>query len=163
MMPLRRHDAVFNRIRLVPRPAWADLLGPCWRWQGSHDYNGYPIGTWSDNPRGVHRYVYEQFRGKVPAHLQMDHLCRVRDCCNPNHLEPVTREENRRRGLVNQNKYKTHCQHGHLLEGDNLYVYRGKRHCRECRRVWGRRRWATHNDLMVEQQRRRRAAKKRGA
>jgi hypothetical protein len=42
--------------------------------------------------------VYEALTGSIPADLQLDHLCRVRNCVNPAHLEPVTPRENVRRG-----------------------------------------------------------------
>jgi hypothetical protein len=31
---------------------------------------------------------------KIPDGLTLDHLCRNKSCVNPDHLEPVTREEN---------------------------------------------------------------------
>jgi hypothetical protein len=45
----------------------------------------------------AHRWAYEHFIGPIPAGLEIDHLCRVRHCVNPAHLEPVTKSENRRR------------------------------------------------------------------
>lgn len=68
---------------------------PCWVWQwGIFQTTGYGMyrqGT-------AHRYVYEQARGIVPGGLELDHLCRVRECVNPDHLEAVTHAENVRRG-----------------------------------------------------------------
>lgn len=46
---------------------------------------------------GPHRKVYAAARGPIPAGLTLDHLCRVKACVNPDHLEPVTRAENVRR------------------------------------------------------------------
>jgi hypothetical protein len=45
----------------------------------------------------AHRYAYEWLIGPIPIGLDLDHLCRTRECVNPNHLEPVTRKENIRR------------------------------------------------------------------
>jgi hypothetical protein len=45
----------------------------------------------------AHRVVYEALVGPVPDGLELDHLCAVRNCVNPGHLEPVTRAENNRR------------------------------------------------------------------
>jgi hypothetical protein len=42
--------------------------------------------------------MYEIHIGKIPDSLCIDHLCRRRDCCNPAHLEAVTRATNNRRG-----------------------------------------------------------------
>ena len=46
----------------------------------------------------AHRHYYERVRGPIPANRQVDHLCRVRACVNPDHLELVTARENIRRG-----------------------------------------------------------------
>lgn len=47
----------------------------------------------------THRFVYSEIVGEIPERLQLDHLCRVRACCNPDHLEPVTQAENIRRAV----------------------------------------------------------------
>lgn len=66
---------------------------PCWVWQRSLSPKGY--GTcWHGS---AHRYYYQQAKGPIPDGLQLDHLCRVRACVNPDHLEPVTNVENVRR------------------------------------------------------------------
>lgn len=44
-----------------------------------------------------HIYYWEKSRGPVTDGMQLDHLCRNRCCVNPDHLEPVTFEENQRR------------------------------------------------------------------
>lgn len=71
-------------------------------------------GCWTKNPKDqerndykevnvdgkvvkFHRFVYEYFRGKIPEGLVLDHLCRNKWCCNPDHLEPVTVSENAQR------------------------------------------------------------------
>jgi hypothetical protein len=74
--------------------------------------------------------------GPIPEGMEIDHLCRNRGCVNPEHLEPVTRQENIRRSqsISVANAAKTHCPYGHLLSGANLYLRpnRGGRACREC-------------------------------
>lgn len=60
---------------------------PCWIWQGRLNRSGY----------GPYRSTYIKHRGQVPRGLQLDHVCRVRACCNPDHLQPVTPQENIRR------------------------------------------------------------------
>jgi len=89
-----------------------------------------------------HRWSYEYWNGKIPEKLQIDHLCRNRACVNPLHLEAVTLVENLRRGIQSTgNPKKTHCKYGHPLSGRNLYVRsNGKRYCKECQRIRGRRR-----------------------
>jgi len=66
----------------------------------------------------------------------VDHLCRVKLCINPAHLEYVTSAENVRRGFspFMLNARKTHCSHGHRLDGDNLFYDQGKRQCLTCHR-----------------------------
>ncbi len=115
---------------------------PRWVWQKSLNPKGYGrirIGGRGGRDHQVHRVAYEQFVGPIPHGLQIDHLCRVRSCCNPTHLEPVTVRENGRRGTAGTNlalwqAAKTHCPRDHPYSGQNLYVDRtGRRHCRTCR------------------------------
>ena len=106
---------------------------PCWVWLKSRYANGYGQYSRRDGYRGLaHRAYYQIHVGPIPDGFVLDHLCRNRACVNPDHLEPVARGENTRRG---GNAAKTHCDHGHPLSGDNLYVDpRGRRQCKACRR-----------------------------
>lgn len=92
----------------MARPAaerfWSrvDVRDPveCWPWTGLKDRDGY--GRFRVNAQqkafGVHRWAYMSLRGPIPEGLVIDHLCRVRHCVNPDHLEAVTNAENVRRG-----------------------------------------------------------------
>lgn len=87
----------------------------------------------------VHRILYEVKHGPVPEGLECDHLCRVRHCVNPDHIEPVTKRENQRRGegIVGKQIRQTHCIRGHLLEGENIRTYgRTVRDCVLCMKVY---------------------------
>ena len=98
-----------------------DATGPCWLWTGRlHDGYGYiSVGP---RQRRAHRLVYELLVGPVPPDLDLDHLCRIRRCVNPDHLEPVTRRENLRRSpLIYRRPAGTHCRNGHQRTPENAY------------------------------------------
>jgi hypothetical protein len=74
------------------------------------------------------------FRGPIPLGKEPDHLCRVRRCCNPDHMELVTSRENVLRGVspAANNARKTHCNRGHELTGNNVRIYKNRRICLAC-------------------------------
>jgi hypothetical protein len=113
----------------------------CWLWIAAKDTHGY--GRFWDGERLLmaHRVTHENRFGPIPTGLQSDHLCRVRACVNPDHIEPVTPKENTLRGNGPSAiaARKTHCIHGHEFSTNNTRVYRGKRHCRTCRRAYNAR------------------------
>lgn len=75
-----------------------DALGACWEWSASRTPLGY--GRFFDGSAMVlaHRFAYTTLCGGIPDGLDLDHLCRNPCCVNPDHLEPVSRAENSRRG-----------------------------------------------------------------
>lgn len=123
-----------------PVPAAKPELGPCWLFTGTHSGSGY--GNISHQNRGVyaHRAAYELLVGPIPLGFELDHLCRVRHCVNPRHLEPVTRTENilRGEGACAKNSRKTHCINGHPFDEVNTrWRPNGQRTCRACERSTG--------------------------
>ena len=83
-----------------PVPERRTDLGPCWIWTGSiNPKSGYGQFHRSKLPEPAHRYGYELAKGEIPAGLHIDHLCSVRACVNPAHLEAVTQHENNIRAL----------------------------------------------------------------
>jgi hypothetical protein len=70
---------------------------PCWIWQLAKGTNGYGMSSTATGKVLAHRLYYEHKYGPIPTDRQLDHLCRVRACVNPDHLEPVTGAENVRR------------------------------------------------------------------
>jgi hypothetical protein len=114
----------------------ADAAG-CWIWTGRLNSNGYGLTTVKSASRVAHRAIYEVLVGPIPAGLQLDHLCRVRRCVRPAHLDPVTQRINLLRGetLTSQAAAATHCPMGHEYAGANLYRRpNGARMCRACHR-----------------------------
>lgn len=114
-----------------------DGLG-CWRWKKALNTYGYGVVTVRGfKTQQAHRIAYELCVGPIPDGLEIDHLCRVRSCVNPSHLEPVTRRENLIRGIgfPGENKRKTHCPQGHEYTPENLlpaHAKVGHRTCRLC-------------------------------
>lgn len=105
----------------------------CWLWQGATKADGY--GTYRPNggekTQSVHRWSYEQFVAPIQDGDTIDHLCRVRNCCNPRHLEAVGFDVNMLRSR------RTTCRNGHEYTAENSYQYpdkqgRWKRACRQC-------------------------------
>jgi hypothetical protein len=72
---------------------------PCHVWVGQLNRNGYGVCCVKGYQTYLaHRITYEQKYGPIPRGLEPDHLCRVPACINAEHLEPVTRAVNVRRG-----------------------------------------------------------------
>lgn len=112
----------------------------CWLWRGTIDNYGYGRLVSRSTGRaivmGAHRVSYVLHVGPISDGLQIDHLCRVRDCVNPAHLQAVSIAENIARGETGiHQRAVTHCPKGHPYEGDNLSISQGGRVCIACRRA----------------------------
>jgi hypothetical protein len=122
----------------------------CWIWGGGIDGSGYGVINIDGSYFKVHRISYEIFIGPIPSNLVVDHTCRIRNCINPGHLEPVTQKENVARALIDvpdrvQNKVGRYCQKGrHLLRQGRIGEYlkfkkdgvtpRVEHRCKDCDR-----------------------------
>jgi HNH endonuclease len=106
-----------------PIPACRPELGPCWIWLGHSTEWGYGRVSYQGKNVRIHRLFWEWSNGPIPADKEPDHLCRVRLCVNPGHMELVTGRENTLRGFgaTARNARKTHCIHGHELKEGNIY------------------------------------------
>lgn len=113
----------------------------CWIYPNK-DKQGYGfvhLGGSKKKPiaEGAHRLSYRLAKGEIPKGLHLDHLCRTPSCVNPDHLEPVTWQENIMRSplsLAVINKNKIVCLRGHNRWGRQK---RGRK-CLECCRLRAR-------------------------
>jgi hypothetical protein len=108
-------------------------------WQGCVHRSGYGQFKLHGRQLAAHRMAYELRIGRIPEGLVIDHLCRVRHCVAPLHLEAVTNAENIRRGETGLRsgaymRAKTHCPRGHAYDAANTYIRSdGSRICRTCK------------------------------
>jgi hypothetical protein len=107
-----------GRTSPTPDPAerirrnYVEDANGCWLWQGPLTAGGYGTTTavGKKGPAKAHRVAYEVLVGPIPDGLHLDHLCHNADldcpggrscvhrrCVRPDHLEPVTLDENNRR------------------------------------------------------------------
>ncbi|WP_081471343.1 HNH endonuclease signature motif containing protein [Methyloversatilis universalis] len=100
--------------------------GGCWLWLRSRSRDGYGWASLGNKTFQAHRLVYELIRGSVPAGLVLDHLCRVRNCVNPDHLQPVTPRENLVRSELTPAGMSV-CKQGHEFQNKG-----GQRRCLIC-------------------------------
>ena len=114
----------------------------CWLWMGK-TRQGYGRVCIDGRERAAHRVAFETVRGLIPIGKELDHVCRIRCCVNPWHLDPVTHRENLARsplmpwktGACDNNSAKTACHRGHPFDAANTWVEKdGRRHCRACHR-----------------------------
>lgn len=132
-------ERLMDKVQMEPNSG-------CWLWDGGLNNRGYgTLRPTGGKNIGVHRLSYQLHVAPIPECMEIDHLCKVRCCVNPDHLEPVTRLENVRRSSAgyyarspenNVQKAKTHCPQGHPYSGDNLWTSKtGQRQCKTCHRV----------------------------
>ncbi len=108
----------------------------CWLWTAALNVKGYAIFNAERdgyNSGLAHNFAFEYYRGRPPAGTEPDHLCRVRPCVNPWHLEAVTHLDNIRRGTKG---HVTHCLRGHEYTDTNtVHLRNGHRRCHTCKQV----------------------------
>jgi|GEM_PF-1714746 len=140
----RRVQAMRAAYPPVLERFWAkvDRRGPdeCWPWTSTRNDQGYGMFSLPGHQHiYAHRFAYELLVGPIPEGLTLDHLCRVRHCVNPAHLEPVTNRENSLRGesQAAQQARQTHCLRGHPFDEANTYRRpdNDARQCRACSRL----------------------------
>ena len=159
---------------LLPERLWTKVHPTAdghWLWTGYVMSNGYGQAARGgrDGMQLAHRLFYERLVGPIPIDKEIDHVCRVKNCVNPAHLEAVTHLENVRRvpdpGRVGSDAAavlqlsKTHCPRGHEYSGDNLQWdscttrANKKRRCRECKRANRKASYARNRERINAQRR----------
>src|SRR5574343_253294 len=97
--------------------------GTCWKWL-STKVKGYGVIKQNKKMYYAHRISFEMFNGSLNKKLVIDHICKNRDCVNPDHLRQVSRAINSTENSCSPcalNKLKTHCKNGHQLSDENIY------------------------------------------
>lgn len=111
----------------------------CWLWIGFVTESGYglcPMGNRRYRP--AHRVSWKLAGRDLVVGMHLDHLCRVRNCVNPDHLDQVTPAVNNARGVgpAAQNRRKTHCIRNHEFDLINTrWLPNGSRKCVACSRT----------------------------
>lgn len=117
----------------------------CWEWQANKDKNGYGM-FWSKTNERAHRWSYRHFKGQIPQGLTLDHLCMVKNCVNPEHLEAVTNLENIQRSKRN----RTTCRKGHPRTAANSFLnIRGDLCCKLCKKTAARKYKVKNRSLRI--------------
>lgn len=105
----------------------------CWLWGQSTGSHGYGQ-TWDGRTvRLAHRVAWVLTFGEIPAGMTVDHICRERKCCNPEHLRLLTNVDN---ATDNGRTGRTHCGNGHAYTAETTRITKaGHRRCLVCERA----------------------------
>lgn len=135
----------------MPERFWSKVapcpMSGCWLWAGRCTWDGYGALEVKGRHHSAHRLAYSVLRGPIAKGMHTDHLCRVRCCVNPDHLEVVTPRVNilRGEGRAAINATRTHCPKGHPYDTENT-IWRNEsgrwvgRHCKACKAAYRERR-----------------------
>ena len=109
----------------------------CWLWTAARTPDYGAIHHEGRQYR-AHRFIYELIAYGIPEGMQMDHLCRVKRCVSPLHVEPVTPSENQiRSGLAIRSTPYYPCGHPRTAENSRRGATLYARCCRTCHEaIW---------------------------
>lgn len=109
-----------------------------WLWQGTVKADGYGVmtvyvegddGTLRKTSTTAHRRLYELWVGPLGVGEELDHLCGVKRCVRPDHLDVVSHLEN----TLRYHRARTGCQRGHeYAECGYTPITRAGRQIRRC-------------------------------
>lgn len=138
---------------------YKDPISGCWIWLAGLTPDGYAYGTKIGTGRSgtVHRISYNFYKGQIKKGYEIDHLCRVRCCVNPDHLEMVSHIENIKRGIYPKETHRcgrqTHCKRGHPFDKENttFEIWKGRlrRKCRICKNIMQNKNYAKRKGLSL--------------
>lgn len=117
-----------------------EQISCCWEWTRSKVPAGYGHVNINYQTLYAHRIAYELLIGPIPGNQWIDHLCKNKSCCNPDHLQLTTPRENilRSNNMAARHARLTHCVNGHELNDENTYASqraKGSRMCITCTRA----------------------------
>lgn len=139
-MVIATFDALISRNDVPARIRRTLYVSPSGCWESTLRKNacGYVQVNFSSFKKqpGLHRYVFQSFFGPVDRELVLDHKCRNRACCNPNHLRVVTKGVNTMENSLSLGaiyKPRMECKNGHEYKPGSFYLRKNARICRACR------------------------------
>jgi hypothetical protein len=68
--------------------------GGCWEWQKYSTGGGYGQAYWDGLGWAAHRLSYHYIVARIPDGAAIHHKCSNRACCNPDHLQATTQQDN---------------------------------------------------------------------
>lgn len=130
------YDTLGRPIKTPEERFWPKVrkTETCWIWTAQVGKGGYGYFRINGRSGGAHRAAYLIFVGAIPEGYEVDHLCRVPLCVNPEHLEAVPPRINNLRSMspAALNARKTHCPRGHDYTPVTDRQGKTKRLCRTC-------------------------------
>jgi len=121
-------DQIFHNCIPVP-------FSGCWLYEWGLSCGYGQVAKNQTGTRIAYKVAYILAYGDVPVGVDLHHKCEVKSCCNPDHLELLTRKEHKAEHAI------THCINGHELISDNIYTSPlGYKQCMTCRREADQRR-----------------------
>jgi hypothetical protein len=115
----------------------ATASGECWLWNGGLGNDRYARFQLQGKWHPAHRIAYRDFGNRVEDRDVLDHLCRVKTCVNPAHLEAVSQLSNVDRGAIGRPANPA-CKHGHeYTDANTIWRKRGHYTYRICRTCQG--------------------------